>query len=63
MYSYSQRGGIMSEVETHNALTDVLYKTMPFDEGDHILVFKFDGRDYTFSHKIFVPKSEFRCNE
>jgi hypothetical protein len=52
----------MSEVETHKALTDLMYKTMSFDNGDHILVFKFDGKEYVFSHKIHVPKSEFRQN-
>lgn len=50
----------MDETETHKASTDTIYKTLPFLDGDHILVFEFDGRDYAFSRQIFVPKEDFR---
>lgn len=41
-------------------MSDTFHEILPVADGTHILIYTFDGIEYTFERKIFISASEYR---
>lgn len=41
---------------------DTRHELLPVDDGTHVIIFQFDGMEYVFERKVFIPATEYRTS-